>query len=369
MHILLTADTIGGVWTYTQELVCGLVRRGVRVTLVSFGEIPEPRQLVWMDGLRNLDYRPTAFRLEWMQDSAEDLAASTEYLSGVIRETRPDVLQFSQYCYGALDVDIPKVIVAHSDVLSWWEAVHGEMPPESDWIHRYRDGVRQGLSGADAVLAPSRWMLSQIARFYGEPREARVIYNGRAPQRFNPHGEKDAMVLTVGRLWDAAKQTSLLTGCNCGWPVVIAGSTEHPDQAYRNDCATPLCSGRVEFLGKQTPEQLRGLFARASIYAATSRYEPFGLAPLEAALSRCVLVANDTTSFREVWGETAVYFKTNDPSSLRDTLETLQRSRGLRSRYAQLAYLRARQRFTADRMVEEYLDFYDAVIPARASVA
>ena len=40
MHVLVTADTVGGVWTYTRELVTGLARRGVRVTLVSFGGAP-----------------------------------------------------------------------------------------------------------------------------------------------------------------------------------------------------------------------------------------------------------------------------------------------------------------------------------------
>jgi len=37
-------------------------------------------------------------------------------------------------------------------------------------------------------------------------------------------------------------------------------------------------------------------------------YEPFGLAPLEAALSRCAIVANDIPSLREVWGSAAMYF-------------------------------------------------------------
>ena len=40
MHILVTADTLGGVWTYTRELVTGLVLGHGRVTLVSFGDIP-----------------------------------------------------------------------------------------------------------------------------------------------------------------------------------------------------------------------------------------------------------------------------------------------------------------------------------------
>src|ERR1700739_4275912 len=101
MHILVTADTLGGVWTYTRELVTGLVRRGEQVTLVSFGDIPTASQTRWMDGLKNLNYHPTAFRLEWMLDSEGDMIASAQYLQAIIQENKPDLLHFSQYYYGA----------------------------------------------------------------------------------------------------------------------------------------------------------------------------------------------------------------------------------------------------------------------------
>ena len=45
MRVLVTADTFSGVWTYSRELVSGLVTHGAQVTLVSFGHMPEPRQL------------------------------------------------------------------------------------------------------------------------------------------------------------------------------------------------------------------------------------------------------------------------------------------------------------------------------------
>src|ERR1700739_5037879 len=134
MHILVTADTLGGVWTYTRELVTGLVRRGDRVTLVSFGDIPAAAQTRWMDGLANLDYRPTAFKLEWMLDSEADMVASAQYLEAVIEETNPDVLHLSQFYYGPLNCGVPCVVVAHSDVVSWWAAVHKKMPPETEWL-------------------------------------------------------------------------------------------------------------------------------------------------------------------------------------------------------------------------------------------
>jgi glycogen(starch) synthase len=369
MHVLLTADTVGGVWTYARELVTGLVRRGVRVTLVSFGAIPEPREMAWMEGWRNLDFRPTAFRLEWMQDSAQDIAESREYLRSVIAETSPDLLHLNQFCFGSLQVDTPKLVVAHSDVVSWWVAVHGEEPPESPWIRWYRETVGRGLDGAIHVLAPSQWMLAQIEKYYGARRASSVIYNGRSPQLFNPHGEKDDLLLTVGRLWDTAKQVSILAERDCGWPVVIAGATEHPDQAYCDEFHPVLSAGSIELKGSQTPGQLQSLFSRAAIYIAPSRYEPFGLAPLEAALSRCAIVANDIPPFHEIWGETACYFRANDPDSLRETVAGLRRDRLALRHHAELAYRRARRRFTADRMVDEYIGLYQQLTSAKVRAA
>jgi glycogen synthase len=92
MHVLVTADTVGGVWTYTRELVTGLAQRGIRVTLVSFGEIPAASQTEWLTALGTVDFYPTAFRLEWMQDAEDDLKASSDYLLRIINEKKPDLL-------------------------------------------------------------------------------------------------------------------------------------------------------------------------------------------------------------------------------------------------------------------------------------
>src|ERR1700757_1223901 len=161
MHILVTADTLGGVWTYTRELVTGLVRGGDYVTLVSFGDIPTSLQMQWMEGLPNLDYRPTAFKLEWMMDSEADMLASSQFLESLIQECQPDVLHLNQFYYGAIGSDVPRIVVAHSDVVSWWHAVHHGAPPDSAWLRWYQKIVAHGLSEATVVVAPSRWMLEQ----------------------------------------------------------------------------------------------------------------------------------------------------------------------------------------------------------------
>lgn len=366
MRVLVTADTIGGVWSYAKELVTGLVRQGAQVTLVSFGEIPSPKQIDWIEVPR-VDFRPTAFRLEWMQEAEQDIHASREFLLSVIDETKPDILHLNQFCFGSLPVSIPRILVAHSDVLSWWKSVKNEVPGDIPWLRWYRATVAQGLRGADIVIAPSNWMLQQVEELYGPLDRKAVIYNGRTPTLFNPHVTKDNFILSVGRLWDAGKQVTLLTQIDPPSPIFVVGSEQHADSDLpRNQ---QLKGAGLRLKGIQTEGQLRHWYSRASVYVATSCYEPFGLAPLEAALSRCAIVANDISSFREIWGETAIYFDENDASSLQDRLEQLHRDRDLRLRYANLAYTRARQRFTSERMVDDYMNVYHQLLTAGAIAA
>jgi len=364
MHILMTADTVGGVWTYTQELVSDLLRKKHRVTLVSAGAEPRSDQIAWLKEL-NLDYRPTAYRLEWMENSRKDVEESKIYLETLVREVQPDVLHFNQYCYGNLAVDIPRVVVAHSDVVSWWVGVHGHEPRDGEWIQWYRQTVTDGLNAADIVVAPSHWMLNCIRTYYTQPRYGIVIHNGRDPRCFDANRTKEQFVLSVGRLWDAAKQVSLLADLHQAMPICIIGIAEEPGKQHRGNRA-PQAS--FEFRGSQSQAQLRELYATASIYAATSRYEPFGLAPLEAAFSRCAIVANDIPSFREIWEEAACYFETNNGSDCARVIRELRDDAALRRKYADAAYQMACDRFSARKMSQRYEDVYENVMAvARAA--
>ena len=365
MHILVTADTLGGVWTYTRELVTGLVRRGEQVTLVSFGDIPTAAQTRWMQGLANFDYRATAFKLEWMLDSEADMAASAQYLEALIQESKPDLLHFSQFYYGALNCDVPRVVVAHSDVVSWWTAVHQKTPPETEWLRWYRQVVARGLSEATAVVAPSRWMLEQIEHHYGKPAFGSVIHNGRTAALFNPHVSKEKSIVTIGRLWDSGKNAALLLREEMPAPVHIIGSDRHPE-LHSSAFAAETIRPNVHLDAEQDEAQIVQTLARAGIYAATSQFEPFGLAPVEAALSRCAIVASDIPTFRELWGSAAVFFRNNHAESLRDAVEGLLRDPARRRDLGAMACRHARKHFTADRMVAGYKDLYQSLVPARA---
>lgn len=372
MHVLVTTDTLSGVWTYTQELVTGLVNRGVRVTLVSLGEIPLPQQTAWMDELPGLDYRPTGFRLDWMQEAEQDLRESSAYLRSLVKELKPDLLHLNQLCYGSLAVETPRVVVAHGDLISWWKEVHGYEPKESRWMRWYREAMTRGVWHASAVVAPSVWMLDMIRSCYTRARRDAVIYNGRNPVSFNPYVSKDDSVLSVGRLCDAGKQVNLLTQRIHPLPICIVGAEAQVadrEIPIHTDVKLAIDEVRVAIKGPQTQAQLRMLYSRAAIYAATSRYEAFGMAPLEAAFSRCAIIANDIPSFREIWGDAAIYFQANDAESLADVIRRLHEHRDLCRGYATRAYQRARECFTAKRMIDEYVRLYHSLVGASLAVA
>src|SRR5262249_42384374 len=162
-----------------------------------------------------------------------------------------------------------RMVVAHSDVLSWWVAVHGSEPRENEWIRRYRDYVSHGLERADIVVAPTQTMLDGVIRHYGRPRRTAGINNGPSPKIINPHLAKESAVLSVGRLWDAGKNVALLTRVEPPVPTYIVGWERQPGEMHKLDLSHAAMK-RIHMMGPQSESRLSQLFARAAIYAATS---------------------------------------------------------------------------------------------------
>jgi glycosyltransferase involved in cell wall biosynthesis len=364
MHVLITFDTLNGNWTYTRELVSGLITRGLGVTLVSFGEIPLPEQTAWMDRLHGLAYHPTAFRLDWMQEGQQNIDDASDYLCSLVKETKPDVFHSNHLCYGALPVTIPRIVVAHGDMVTWWKGVHGREPKDSAWLRWYRQTMSRGLTEASALVAPTEWMLNAIRSCYSGCARETVIHHGRNPIFFNPYVTKEESVLAIGRLLDPAKQVNLLTQQTHPVPVCIVGddaAEPFPRTPVRADIKFSDGAAGVSLKGRQSEAELRLLYSRAALYAATSRYDPSGMAVLEAALSRCALILNDIPSLREIWGPAAVYFRTNESESLAEAVRIFSADVQLRRDFANRAFQRARECFNAHRMTDNYIQLYRSV--------
>lgn len=357
-RILLTADTVGGVWTYALELARALSVRGSDVALATMGAPPDAGQRAAADRVDGLALFSSDFRLEWMDDPWEDVARAGEWLLRLERSWDPDIVHLNGYAHGGLPFRAPTLVVGHSCVVSWWAAVHGEEAPGR--YDRYRKAVGRGLAGADAVAAPTRAMLDALERHYGSFGSGRVIPNGRSAERFRP-ASKEPVVFGCGRLWDDGKNLRALERAAPAlpWPVEVAGSLEHPEGGERRP-------EHVRCPGVLPPEQIARRMGRAAICAHPARYEPFGLVPLEAALSGTALVLGDLPSLREVWGEAALYVEPDDHAALRDTLLRVIGDEDLRHRLGRAARSRALD-LTPARMADGYLELYRSLRTRPAS--
>ncbi|MBC5781623.1 glycosyltransferase family 4 protein [Ramlibacter sp. USB13] len=353
-RVLMTADTVGGVWTHAVELARELDARGVRVALATMGAPVAAHQRAALAGCDGVTLFESTFRLEWMQEPWDDVNAAGEWLMALERDVRPDLVHLNQFAFGALPFRAPRLVVAHSCVASWWRAVHAG-PAPAEWAP-YRHRVQQGLAGATRVAAPTRAMLDALRAEYAWDGEGLVLPNGCVPEAFAP-APKQPRILAAGRFWDEAKNLRALEQAAPGlpWPVCVAGSAAHPDGG------TVHPKG-VQFLGELPREALARELAQAAIYALPARYEPFGLSVLEAALSGCALVLGDIASLREVWGPAARYVPPGDARALHESLQALIAAPEERARLAQAAQARA-QRYTARAMADRYLACYAELAP------
>jgi hypothetical protein len=65
-RVLMTGDTVGGVWTFTTELAEAMASRGVEVVLAAMGGEPTESQCLEAAAISNLQLLARPYKLEWM---------------------------------------------------------------------------------------------------------------------------------------------------------------------------------------------------------------------------------------------------------------------------------------------------------------
>lgn len=356
MKILMTTDTIGGVWTYAIALARALRSRGVEIVLATMGRALSEAQRADIASLPHVSVRESSYRLEWMPEPWSDVDRAGDWLLTIEDAERPDIVHLNGYVHASLGWMAPVVVVGHSCVRSWWEAVRGGDAPD-EWSE-YTRRVRAGLRAADVVIAPSHAMAGALVRHYGPLAQPAVIPNGRDAALFPP-APKERFIVAAGRVWDEAKNLRALdeVAPELPWPVYVAG-----EQAGPGGESQALRAARA--LGQLHRAALADWLGRAAVYAFPARYEPFGLSVLEAALAGCALVLGDIPSLREIWGPVATFVEPNDHRQLAAALmrlcedQALRRAHGARARRHALL-------FGLDRLAESYLAVYARLRGAR----
>lgn len=360
MRVLMTADAVGGVWTYAVDLARGLADHGVSTTLAVLGPAPSLDQRATAGAILGLDLIETRLPLDWTAESPESLTRAGRVIADLARRLEVDLVHLNSPALAAeASFSQPLVAGCHSCVATWWAAVRGTTLP-ADFTWR-TDLVARGYAVADALIAPSHAFAAATAKAYGIAAPT-IVHNGRA----RPDDGAAVMlpeidvraVFTAGRLWDEGKNLALLdrAAAKLDVPVRAAGTSRGPNgAAIRLD--------HVEELGRLTPDCVAAQLAGRPILCSPARYEPFGLAVLEAADTGCALVLSDIPSFRELWQDAAVFVSTDDDVALARALQRLLDDPTERRRLGAAAQERA-LRYSAAAMVAGTHAVYARVLGA-----
>jgi glycosyltransferase involved in cell wall biosynthesis len=348
MTVLMTADAVGGVWSYALGLCAALPE--IRFVLAVLGPQPARAQRAAATRLGNVTLVKSDFRLEWMGGGQADVAGSCRGLEALAAQHDVDLVHVNGFAQARLAGGRPILVVAHSDVASWWRAVHRRTAPV-EW-DEYRRQVAGGLCAAAGVVAPTEAVLGDLRREYALPlKGAAVIPNGIDIEAFVPR-PKRPVVMAAGRVWDEAKNLRLLDEIApaLAWPVEIAGETAHPEHGEAR-------LRHAQALGVLDAVEMRRRLGEAAIFAAPARYEPFGLGILEAAAAGCALALGDIASLRETWDGAAIFLPPEDAGQWQAALTRLIGDRDMRERLAAAARARA-GRFTIARTAARYRAAY-----------
>jgi glycosyltransferase involved in cell wall biosynthesis len=358
MKILMTTDAVGGVWSYAMQLCRALGAHEIEIVLATMGPPPTRAQRAAAEALTNVRLVSATWKLEWMADPWEDIERAGEWLLEWAEREHVELIHVNGYAHAALPWSRPVLVVAHSCVCSWWQAVHRE-PAPSEW-HPYRHRVAAGLGAADVVVAPTQAFLAVIESLYGKIERTAVVHNACAAPVATAQ-ERMAAIFACGRVWDEAKNLRLLDAAARGlpWKTYVAGDSISPD---RRECVLRS----VECLGRLSEPEVAGWLRRASIFAHPALYEPFGLAVLEAAHHGCALVLSDVPTLRELWEGAALFASPHDPDAFRALLERLIDAPQERAALSAAARRRAED-FSIDVMASAYRALYADLVRSRPS--
>lgn len=349
--ILMTADTIGGVWTYAVDLCRALQDHGVKIHLATMGEPLSCSQRNTINELVNVELLESNFALEWMENPWEEVDEAGDWLLQLERQIQPDLIHLNNYVHGSLPWSAPVLVVGHSCVLSWWEAVKGKEAPV-EW-NEYQERVRRGLGKADKIVAVSRHFMEYLEKFYGPFTDKTIIYNGRDEKPFHA-AEKEHLIFSMGRIWDEAKNISALkkVSHDLPWQVVVAGNNKGN---YVSE------TDNLSLTGQLPQSKVAEWLSKSSIYVMPARYEPFGLTILEAALSECALILGDIPTLREIWGDAAVYIDPDNPRQLKASIEKLIQNPVELDKMAGKASERAKD-YSLNKMKDQYVKLYQQML-------
>lgn len=322
----LLAGIPGGTGRYTRELVAALVATAPDEWTVT-GAVakhtdPSPAVLPGVNGPRVLPLSPRALAAAWTRGlplwpGGDAVHAPTPLAPAAPKRGR-------------------SLVVTVHDTVPWTH-------PETLTKHGaawHRKVITRAVERASAIVVPTAAVAAELTQHAPGTARVHVVGHG-VPRALVEPPEDDAAdriarrlglptqyVLAVGTI-EPRKGHHVLIDALCRptapeLPLVVVGQQGWGDVDLNAIAERRgLAANRLLVLGKLTDTELSVVLHRASVLAAPSMAEGFGLPMLEAMAVGVPVVHSDAPALIEVAGGTGVMARRNDPAALAAALRTV----------------------------------------------
>jgi glycosyltransferase involved in cell wall biosynthesis len=227
-----------------------------------------------------------------------------------------------------------------------------------------------------AIVTVSECSKRDIVQAMGvDPERVHVTYLAVDHTLFRPEPDPDALRARLKDRLGLRRPYFLAVSCSTGrknTPLLLEAYVQllrdsplndlvlvwDPPPELRQRFSAATAAGRIHFVGRQTDEQLRDLYAGATAMVYPSLYEGFGLPVLEAMSCGTPVITSCLSSLPEVGGDAAVYVDPHDKHSVLGAMEAFE------SRLSEDLGLRRKSivnaaRFTWERCARETIKLYE----------
>lgn len=380
MKVLVNALSarMGGIVTYTNNLLDAFERRGIDVTVFVPNEFNARDQLA----IQRLDIGgySSGRRFLWEQSAWRQ----------IVSHVKPDIL-FSSANFGLLRSPAKQILLLREGglfdpfYLANMTATQGLGYVANRYLRRKL--MLWSANQADHIITPTHAMRNSLALWQPSILEKSTVnpygtindmFKPTTRQRgwredgvlrmlyvsvYYPHKVPSLICQAVDRLNELGFGSHARITMSPGELKDMAGSTL--DQILIEDAEA---RGTIT-LGRHAYQALPELYNSHDVFIFPSVSETFGHPMAEAMSSGMPLAVADTPVNREICGDAALYFQPFSVSGLVDAVRTLDADADLRRRLSENGRARAVQRFGWEDHVDRLVDTFEAVAAGRAPVS
>jgi len=205
--------------------------------------------------------------------------------------------------------------------------------------------LNHALNNSSKIIAPSNYVKEDIMKsFKIDPQKISVTHEAAEVEYFASNrstiNDKRLTILYVGNAYPHKNLEKLLEAIAflknnfkfqiSNFKLLIVCPRDVFSKRLEHLIKEKNLQNRVDLLGYKKAKDLASLFRKSSAYVCPSLWEGFGIPGLNAMASQIPLICSNIPTFKEIYGDAAIYFNPNDPVDIAQKIKHVLTSKKTR---------------------------------------